>query len=110
MSDQQPPTDTPVNRPTFPRASRLEAFKAFIGDLARPFAIISTSFGATFATITLALRKGIELNAAGVFIGAVFAGVVGLYVGKAVEEANKVKHTSAAQAQVEVAKATGNTP
>lgn len=105
MSDTQPQTDTPVNRPTFPRPSKLETFKAFVGDLARPFAIISTSFGAAFATITLALRQGVELNAAGVFIGAVFLGVGTLYGAKSIENANVSKHTSAAQ--VEIAKATG---
>lgn len=105
MTDTQPMTDTPVNPRTFPPPSKMEVAKAFIGDLARPFAIIATSLSAGIATVVLASRGGVELNGAGFFMGAVYAGVVGLYVGKAFENANVAKHQ--AQAQAEIAKATG---
>ena len=102
MTDAQQ-TDTPINMVRSPPVSKMELTKAFLGDLARPFAIISTSAGATFATITLALRDGVELNAAAVFMGAVFLGVGTLYGAKSLENANVSKHQ--AQAQTEVAKA-----
>lgn len=43
MSDVPAAADTPIAKPTFPRASRVDQVKGFIGDLARPFALISVS-------------------------------------------------------------------
>jgi hypothetical protein len=73
--------------------SRLDAFKGFIGDLHRPFAILATSSAAAFSTVWIAIR-GEDFGGAAAFIGAVFAGVVGLYVGKSMENVGVAKHTS----------------
>src|SRR5690606_15953692 len=62
-------TDTPIQPP----ATRLERIKSFIGDLARPFAIIATSFAASWATIVIAYRVE-NGNDGAIFIGGVFAG------------------------------------
>jgi hypothetical protein len=89
-------TDTPIQPP----ATRLEHVKSFIGDLARPFAIIATSFAASWATIVIAYRVE-NGNDGAIFIGGVFAGVGALYIGKAWEVAKTGKQT----AEVEIAKA-----
>ncbi len=89
-------TDTPIQPP----ATRLERIKGFIGDLARPFAIIATSFAASWATIVIAYRVE-NGNDGAIFIGGVFAGVGALYIGKAWELAK----TSKQNAEVEIAKA-----
>lgn len=83
-----------------PPATRLERIKSFIGDLARPFAIIATSFAASWATIVIAYRVE-NGNDGAVFIGGVFVGVGALYIGKAWEVAKAGKQT----AEVEIAKA-----
>lgn len=89
-------TDTP---PTIYRPDRLDRIKTFIGDLARPFAIIATSFAASWATITVAYRVE-NGNDGAIFIGGVFAGVGALYIGKAWEVAKTGKQS----AEVEIAK------
>lgn len=78
----------------------LDRFKTTIGDLARPFAIIATSFAASWATIVIAYRVE-NGNDGAIFIGGVFAGVGALYIGKAWEVAKTGKQT----AEVEIAKA-----
>ena len=77
-------TDTPINPREKPPVPRSEAVKAFIGDLARPFAIISTSFAASWATIVIA-GKVENGNDGAIFAGAYFLGVGTLFLGKAVE-------------------------
>lgn len=89
-------TDTPIQPP----ATRLERVKSFIGDLARPFAIIATSFAASWATIVIAYRVE-NGNDGAIFIGGVFAGVGALYIGKAWEVAKTGKQS----AEVEIARA-----
>ena len=49
-------TDTPVNPRDVPPVPASDVVKAFIGDLARPFAIISTSFAASWATIVISYK------------------------------------------------------
>lgn len=83
-----------------PPATRVDRIKVFIGDLARPFAIIATSFAASWATIVIAYRVE-NGNDGAIFIGGVFAGVGALYIGKAWEVAKTGKQT----AEVEIAKA-----
>lgn len=99
------PTDTPVSTNTFPRPPRLEQVKAFIGDLARPFAIISTSLAGSIATVIVATKIGPDASAAAIFIGAVYAGVGTLFGAKAWEVAQAGKHS----ASVEIAKTTTTT-
>jgi len=104
MTDTPPPVgpvDTPLPQPP----DRLEQFKGLVGDLARPFAIISTSGAASIATVVIA-HKVDGFDGAAIFIGAVFAGVGALYGAKAWEVARAGKHT----AEVEIAKATSATP
>jgi hypothetical protein len=95
-------TDTPISANTFPRPPRMDQVKAFIGDLARPFAIISTSFAASVATVVVSTKIGPDASAAAIFIGAVFAGVGALYGAKAWEAVQSGKHI----ASVEIAKTT----
>ena len=83
----------------------LDRTSHFIGETARPVAIISTSIAASVATVIIA-RQVENGNDGAIFIGAVLAGVATLYVGKAWE---KVKAGSHAR-DVEVAQATGTTP
>ena len=89
-------TDTP---PAIFPVDRLERIKTFIGDLARPFAIIVTSGGAAWATVVVAYRVE-NGNDGAILMGAIFAGVGALYIGKA-WEAVKTKQSDAT---VEVAK------
>lgn len=77
------------------------SLKAFIGDIARPFSIISTSAAASWATVVIA-QKVTSFEGAALFIGAVFAGLGGLYWGKSWEIGTQAKQA----AKVEVAKAT----
>lgn len=91
-------TDTPVTAPV----GRLERAKAFIGDLARPFAIIVTSGAAGWASVVVAYRVE-NGNDGAILMGAIFAGVGALYIGKAWEVAKTGKQS----AEVEIAKVTG---
>lgn len=92
-------TDTPVLPQTFPPPSRLDQIKGFVGDLARPFAIISTSYAASHATVVIAYKVS-SFSEAAIFIGAVFAGVGALFGAKAWENARAGKQA----ADVEIAK------
>lgn len=94
-------TDTP---PTSHPASRIDIVKGFIGDLARPFAIIATSFGATWASIVVAYRVEDGTDAA-LLMTAIFAGVGAIYGFKAWEVAKTGKQS----AEVEIAKANTDT-
>lgn len=84
-------TDMPVTPREQPPIPRSEAVKAFIGDLARPFAIISTSFAASWATIVIS-SKVENGNDGAIFAGAYFLGVATLYGAKAVEAINAGRH------------------
>ncbi len=94
MTDQQ--TDTPVSQPPSP----LDGLKSFIGDLARPFAIIVTSAATAFAIVQLASQAK-DLSAAAIFVGALFAGLGALSAAKTYENVKQ------AQASADVAKSTG---
>jgi len=91
-----PTTDTPVHQPP----STSDAVKAFLGDLARPFAIIVTSASTAYAVCVIAY-EGKNFSEGAIFIGAVFAGVSALYWGKSVENIKQ------AQANADVAKSSG---
>lgn len=95
MTDVQPTSNPP---------SRLDKWKGFLGDLARPFAIIATSFAAAWASIVVAYRVH-NGNDGAILIGAIFAGVGALYIGKAWE----VAKTGRQAADVEIAKNTSET-
>ena len=82
----------------------MTTLKSFIADLARPFAVISTSFAASWGIIVVSYRVE-DGNDGALFIAAALAGVGAIYIGKAVE----VFKSNRAAADVEVAKAT-NTP
>lgn len=92
-------TDTPVTPPP----TRMERLKSFIGDLARPFSIVVTSASAAVTPVIVAVRAApdrLDLSAASLFVGAIYAGVAGLYWGKAWE----VRKQTEKAAEVEVAK------
>jgi hypothetical protein len=101
--------DTPIAPKSFPPPSMMDQWKAFIGDLARPFAIYATSGAAALATVAIAFKNDDGFSAAAIFIGAVYAGVGALYAGKAWENVKAGKSA----ADVEIAKAqaqAGTTP
>lgn len=79
--------------------------RAFIGDIARPFAIISTSFAAAWATIVIA-SKVENGNDGAIFAGAYFLGVASLYGAKAVETINAAR----ARRDVDVANVNAGNP
>lgn len=94
-------TDTPVTPHTFPPVPASERVKAFLGDLARPFAIIASSAAASWATVVIAY-KVTSFGEAALFIAAVYAGVGALYGAKSWEVAKTGKQA----AEVEIAKQT----
>lgn len=65
----------------------LDAFKHLIGDLARPLSIIVTSCASAWAVVVLAHRIEPEGVGVAAFIGAVLAGLAGLYWGRSWENA-----------------------
>lgn len=79
--------------------------KQAIADLARPFAIISTSGAAAWATVTISYRVDGFENAA-LYMAAVYAGLAGLYGFKAWEN----QKATTATAEVEKVRATANPP
>jgi hypothetical protein len=82
-------------------AEVMDRLKAFTADLARPFSIICTSASAAFATAAMALRGGpADWGTGALFIGAVYAGLAGLYWGKVWENQKVQGHN----AEVEKAK------
>ena len=91
-------TDTPVTATRIPPVHVSERVKAFIGDLARPFAIIATSYAAAHATVVIA-SKVENGNDGAIFAGAYFLGVATLYGAKAIEAIN----TTRARRDVDVA-------
>lgn len=72
----------------------------FVGQVARPFAIIFTSFSASWAAIVTAYKVE-NGNDGAILLGAIFAGVGALYIGKAWEVAKAGKH----EAEVKIAEA-----
>jgi len=100
-------TDTTVVPREVPPIPKSEMVKVFIGDLARPFAIIATSYAASHATIVIA-SKVENGNDGAIFAGAYFLGVGTLFLGKAVEAINQAR----TRRDVDVAQAnsTGPTP
>lgn len=96
-------TDTPVLPREKPPVPASEMVKAFIGDLARPFAIIATSYAAAHATVVIS-SKVENGNDGAIFAGAYFLGVATLYGAKAVEAINSAR----AKRDVDVAQVTAN--
>jgi hypothetical protein len=80
--------------------TRSERLAWFIGETARPLAIVVTSIAASVATVLVAMRTE-DGNDAAILMGAIFAGVGVLYGAKA-WEAVKTKQSDNT---VEVAKA-----
>ena len=77
-------------------SGRLVAIQVFLGEVARPFAIISASASASWATVDVASRvSGGEGGA--IFLAAVWAGVGALYIGKAVEVTRVAGHSAAVE-------------
>lgn len=103
-------TDTPAAPRTYPPPSALEQWKSFIGELARPFAIIVTSLSASISGVVIAVNmvaKGSTFEGAAIFIGAVYFGVGSLYGAKSMENGFQAKQS----ASVEIARhAAGATP
>lgn len=87
MADK--PADTPLPRPP----SRLDTLKGFIGDLARPFAIIATASTTAWAILDPAVGAD-KLTAAGLILAALFGA-------KTFENQSQAKQS----ASVEIAKA-----
>lgn len=98
-------TDTPPNPRAVPPVHASERVKAFLGDLARPFAIIVTSYAAAHATIVIA-SKVENGNDGAIFAGAYFIGVATLYGAKAIEAINSTR----ARRDVDVAQVNAGNP
>lgn len=81
--------------------SRLDQIKGFVSDLARPFSIIATSAAGAWAIVDVGTR--VNEGQAAFYVGAVLAGLGGLYFGKSWELSQISKHT--APIEVERAKA-----
>lgn len=79
--------------------TRSERLAWFIGETARPFAIIVTSVSAAVATVLVAMRTE-NGNDAAILMAAIFSGVAALYGAKAWEAVKKKQ----SDATVEVAK------
>lgn len=81
-------------------------FQSLVGDLARPFSIIVTSASAAVVPVIIVVRIApdrLDLVAGAALVGALYAGVAGLYWGKSWEQA-KVSG-QAAEVEKERAKA-----
>ena len=83
----------------------LEPVAHFIGEIARPFAIMTTAYAAAHATIVIA-GKVENGNDGAIFAGAYFLGVGTLFLGKAAEIISAGRH----KRDVDVAQVTGSTP
>lgn len=79
-------SDRPVTPRDVPPAPKSKMVKAFIGDLARPFAIYATSLSASIATVIVALKVE-DGNDGAIALGAVGVLVLGIYGAKAWEVA-----------------------
>jgi len=92
-------TDTPVTPPP----TRLERLKAFLGDLARPYAIVVIASATCYAIIAESI--GVEkLTAAGIIITA-------LYASKTIENQTQARaEATQAKATAAIATATGQLP
>lgn len=91
-------SDTPVLSQPFPPPSKLDTIKGFIGDLARPFAIVAIA-SATAAAIVTPMITTDKLTAAGMILAVLFGA-------KTYEVATQSKQA----AGVAVAQATGSAP
>src|SRR4051812_12360961 len=81
----------------------------FVGNIARPVSIIATSLSAAIVPAVIVYRMApdrLDLSAAALFVGALYAGVGGLYWGKVFENKESSKH----DAQVKVAEAQAAAP
>jgi hypothetical protein len=75
----------------------LDQFKGMFSDLARPFSIVVTSLSAAVAPVIVVVRIApdrLELVAAAALVGALYAGVAGLYWGKSWEKRGESKHAA----------------
>lgn len=83
----------------------LDPIAHFVGEIARPFAIMTTAYAAAHATIVIA-GKVENGNDGAIFAGAYFLGVGTLFLGKAAEIISAGRH----RRDVDVAQATGTAP
>lgn len=90
---------------TVRRPSRLDQIKGLVADLARPFAIISTSAASSWAIVDIGRRVNTGEGGA-LFIGVVMGGLTALYAGKVYENTR----IAGQNAEVEKVRATQNPP
>lgn len=81
----------------------LDRLAWFVGEVARPMAILTTSTAASIATVIIA-QKVVDGNDGFIFIGGVFAGVAVILGAKAAEEWGKDRNAS----KVEIARVGGD--
>lgn len=82
--------------------TRLERTAWFIGEVARPLAIIVSSVAASVASVIMALKVADGTDGA-MLAGAIWIGAGSLFLGKAAEEFGKNRNA----ARVDIAKAGG---
>jgi hypothetical protein len=98
-------TDTPIVPREVPPVPKSEMVKAFIGDLARPLAIIFLAYAAMRATIIIA-QKVENGNDGAIFAGAYFLGLATIFGVKGVEAINAAR----TRRDVDVAAVNAGTP
>lgn len=102
-------SDTPVLPQSYPPPSRLDQIKAFVGDLARPFAIIASNGAASIAIVKIAwtiAEKSSSWEGAAVFVGAAGAYAGAMFGAKAWEVARTGKQAT----ELEIAKVAAEPP
>lgn len=87
----------------------LDRLAWFIGQVARPFTLYAAGVSSAVATVTIPFRTTSLIEGAA-YIGAAWGGTAALYGAKAWETSRTRKAEVAANATVEVARATGATP
>lgn len=88
-----------------------EQIKGLVADLARPFSIVATSLSAAVVPVIVVWRIApdrLDLVAAAALVGALYAGVIGLYWGKATENIRIAGHN--AEVEKERARAAAPSP
>lgn len=87
----------------------LDRLAWFIGEVARPFTLYAAGVSSAVATVVIPFRTSSLIEGAA-YIGAAWGGTAALYGAKAWEQSRTRKAEVAADADVAIARATGNAP
>lgn len=87
----------------------LDRLAWFIGEVARPFTLYAAAFSSAIATVAIPFRTASLIEGAA-YIGAAWGGTAALYGAKAWETSRTRKAEVAANASVDIARATASGP